>query len=257
MLLEKKRIIVTGGASGMAASTVRAYAKEGAHVFSLDILDEQGQKLAEEATDQGPGVVHYLHCDVSKRDEVRGAFESAVSKLGGLDVLVSAAGVNRIIQPEDLTENDIDFIFGVNVYGTMYANQEAFKYMKDNGGKILNFASVAGMNPYPAGAHYSATKGAVASWTRSIAHAWGTYQITVNSLAPAVWTPMYEERRTEFTSEELKAHDEAYAKAIPIGGKLGDPDKDFVPVMVFLAGEGARFITGQIIPVDGGLASTR
>lgn len=257
MQLRGKRVIVTGGARGMGASVVRAFAKEGAAVASFDILDEMGQNVAAEATSSGPGNVTYYHCDISNRDEVSRTFEEVVGKLGGLDVLVSAAGVNRIIPPEDLTEKDLDFMFKINLYGTIFTNQEAFKYMSDQGGKIINFASVAGMNPYPAGSHYSASKGAIASWTRSVAHAWGKYGITVNSMAPAIWTPMYDERRSKMSMEELIVHDDMYAKTIPIGGKLGDPDHDFSPVMVFLASEDSRFITGQIIPVDGGQVSTR
>ena len=257
MQLIGKKIIVTGGARGIGASVVCSYAMEGAHVASLDVLDDQGKMVAEEATQKGPGRVNYYHCDVSSRDEVEKAFEMAVREMDGLDLLVNAAGVNRIIPPEDMSDHDMDLIYKVNVYGTFLTNQVAFKYLKKHGGKILNFASVAGMNPYPAGAHYSASKGAVASWTRSVAHEWGKYNITVNSLAPAIWTPMYDERRSLMSKEELKAHDESYAKVIPIGGKLGDPEKDLAPVLVFLASEGSRFITGQIIPVDGGLVSTR
>ncbi|SDN30967.1 NAD(P)-dependent dehydrogenase, short-chain alcohol dehydrogenase family [Bacillus sp. OK048] len=257
MQLIGKRIIVTGGARGIGNSVVCSYAMEGAHVASLDVLDDEGKIVAEEATQKGPGRVNYYHCDISSRDEVEKAFEMAVREMDGLDLLVNAAGVNRIIPPEDMSDHDMDLIYKVNVYGTFLTNQVAFKYLKKHGGKILNFASVAGMNPYPAGAHYSASKGAVASWTRSVAHEWGKYNITVNSLAPAIWTPMYDERRSLMSKAGLKAHDESYAKVIPIGGKLGDPEKDLAPVLVFLASEGSRFITGQIIPVDGGLVSTR
>jgi NAD(P)-dependent dehydrogenase (short-subunit alcohol dehydrogenase family) len=257
MQLMGKKIIVTGGARGIGASVVRSYAMEGAHVTSLDVLDNQGKIVADKATQKGPGSVHYFHCDVSSRDDVEVAFEMAVREMDGLDVVVNAAGVNRIIPAADISDQEMDLIIKVNVYGTFLTNQVAFKYLKEHGGKIINFASVAGMNPYPAGAHYSASKGAVASWTRSIAHEWGKYNITINSLAPAIWTPMYDERRSLMSKEELKAHDESYNKVIPIGGKLGDPEKDLAPVLVFLATEGSRFITGQIIPVDGGLASTR
>ncbi|MRG84865.1 SDR family NAD(P)-dependent oxidoreductase [Salinibacillus xinjiangensis] len=257
MKLKGKRIIVTGGARGMAASIVRAYAQEGAQIASIDILDIEGQQVADEATKMGPGKVDYYHCDISRKENVENTFEMATRKIGGLDILVNAAGVNQIRRPEELTEQDIDLIFHVNVYGTIYTNKAAFKYLKEKGGRIINFSSVAGLNPYPAGAHYSATKGAVASWTRSVAHEWGKYHITVNAMAPALWTPMYEERRSQMNPEELEDHDNGYKKMIPIGGKLGEPDKDFAPVMIFFASDDSRFITGQIIPVDGGLVSTR
>jgi NAD(P)-dependent dehydrogenase (short-subunit alcohol dehydrogenase family) len=257
MQVKGKRIIVTGGARGLGATAVHAFAKEGAQVVSLDVLDEKGKKVAEEAGQRGPGSVNFLHCDISNRDEVERVFEVAVGNLGGLDVLVNSAGLNRITPAEEISIEETDLILKVNVYGTIYTNQSAFKYLRDRGGRIINFASIAGMNPYPGGAHYSASKGAVASWTRTVAHEWGKYDITVNSVAPAIWTPMYDERRAYMDEEKLRKHDESYKKLIPIGGKLGDPDNDFAPVLLFLASESSRFITGQIISVDGGMVSTR
>lgn len=249
--LDGKRIIVTGGASGIGNVAVRAYAAEGAKVASFDVSDEQGKKFAEEETNKGKGTVTYYHCDISKRDEVDKSFESAVKELGGLDVFVNVAGVDRKGKPESITDEDIDLIMDVNVKGTIYTNQAAFKYMNENGGKILNFTSVAGLEGLFA-PHYAASKGAVASWTRNVARSWGQYDITVNSIAPMVWTPMYDLHRESMSPEELKIDDENMAKNIHIGGKLADPDTHLAPVLVFLATEGANYITGQAIPIDGG-----
>jgi NAD(P)-dependent dehydrogenase (short-subunit alcohol dehydrogenase family) len=92
-------------------------------------------------------------------------------------------------------------------------------------------------------------EGAAAEWARD--------NITVNALVPAMWTPMYDEFRGHLSPQALSAHDAAIAATIPLGGKLGDPDRDLGPVMVFLASEGARFITAQLISVNGGLNSVR
>lgn len=257
MGLNGKKIIVTGGARGIGAAVVHVYAKAGARVVALDVLDEQGKEVAKKASQHGKETVHYLHCDISNQIEVENAFEMAVEKLGGLDVLANVAGVLRLTPAEEISVEELDLVMKINFNGTVYTNQSAFKYLKENGGRIINFASIAGMNPYPQGASYSASKGAVTSWTRTVAHEWGKYNITVNALAPAIWTPMYDQRRSVLTEDELKAHDENYKKLIPIGGKLGDPERDLGPVMVFLASEDSRFITGQLIPVDGGMASTR
>src|SRR3546814_8863599 len=86
--------------------------------------------------------------------------------------------------------------------------------MREQGGRILNFGSDAGLLAYPSAAHYSASKGAVTSWTRSIAASWGRYGITANTIVPAMWTPMYDEHRAQFTAEELVAHDAAMAQMI-------------------------------------------
>jgi NAD(P)-dependent dehydrogenase (short-subunit alcohol dehydrogenase family) len=259
MQLDGKRIIVTGGAQGIGASAVRAFTREGAAVASLDVLDGAGREAAAAAGRQGPGAAHFRHCDVSSREEVRDAFGASVDDLGGLDALVHAAGVERASPAELTTDQEWDLIMDVNLRGTFLTNQEAFPYLRDaGGGRILNFGSGAAMVPYVGGAHYSASKAGVASWTRTIAHEWGRHGITANALAPAMWTPMYSDHRARLTAEgRIDAHDAQMAAMIPMGGRLGDPDADLAPVLVFLLGDGARFITAQIIPVDGGMVPVR
>ena len=103
------------------------------------------------------------------------------------------------------------------------------------------------------GAHYSAAKGAVMAWTRTVAQEWAPYGITVNAVLPAIWTPMYDSYRSHMSPEQLAMHDRGMQFAIPLGGRLGDADQDLGPVMVFLASEMSRFITGQAVAVDGGM----
>ena len=249
MLLRERRIIVTGGASGIAAATVRAYAREGARVASLDVNDEGGRRVAAEA---GPNVAYY-HCDVSRRAEVDDVFARAVTAMGGLDVLANVAGVERGTPAEDIPDAEWDLVFAVNVKGTLYTNQAAFRHMQARGGHIINFGSGAGIRGQRGSAHYSAAKAAVMGWTRTVAQEWARYNITVNSVVPAIWTPMYDAHRARMSPGELSIHDLAMQHVIPLGGRLGDPDRDIAPVMVFLAGDGARFITGQAIAVDGGM----
>jgi NAD(P)-dependent dehydrogenase (short-subunit alcohol dehydrogenase family) len=90
------------------------------------------------------------------------------------------------------------------------------------------------------------------AWTRSAAAAWGRFGITVNSIVPAIWTPMAEAARARRSPEERAIFETQLARRVPLGGKLGDPDRDLAPVLVFMVGEGSRFITGQIISVNGG-----
>ena len=249
MLLEGRRIIVTGGASGIAAATVRAYAREGARVVSLDVDDAMGERVAREAGDR----VTYQHCDVSRRHEVSEVFERAVAALGGLDVLAHVAGIERGTPAEDIDEAEWDLVFDVNVKGTVHTNQAAFRHMKEHGGRIINFGSGAAIRGQRGSAHYSAAKAAVMAWTRTVAQEWARHGITVNSVVPAIWTPMYDAHRGRMSEEERTIHDLAMRHVIPLGGRLGDADRDIGPVMVFLAGDGARFITGQAIAVDGGM----
>jgi NAD(P)-dependent dehydrogenase (short-subunit alcohol dehydrogenase family) len=249
MLLRDRRIIVTGGASGIAAATVRALAAEGARVASLDVNDEAGRRVAAEAGER----VTYHHCDVSRRREVDDVFARAVADMGGLDVVVNVAGVERGTPAEDIPDAEWDLVFDVNLKGTLHTNQAAFRHMKARGGRIVNFGSGAAIRGQRGSAHYAAAKAAVMAWTRTVAQEWAQYGITVNSIVPAIWTPMYDAFRARMSDQERTIHDLAMQHVIPLGGRLGDPDRDIAPVMVFLAGDGARFITGQAIAVDGGM----
>jgi NAD(P)-dependent dehydrogenase (short-subunit alcohol dehydrogenase family) len=245
--LDGKRIIVTGGASGIGAATVRAYLREGARVVSVDVDDEAGRRVARDA-----GAI-YLHCDITQRLEVSAVFERAAAELGGLDGLANVAGVERRTPAEDISDEEWDLIFNVNVRGTRITNQAAFRHLKDHGGRIINFGSGAGIRGQAGSAHYSASKGAVMAWTRTVAQEWAKYRITVNSVVPAIWTPMYDAWRARMSDQERTIHDMAMQHVIPIGGKLGDPDADCGPVMVFLASDASHFMTGQCLAVDGGM----
>ena len=249
MLLTGRRIIVTGGASGIAAATVRAYAREGARVASLDVNDAAGREVAAGA---GPNATYY-HCDISKRAEVTAVFDRAVAALGGLDVLANVAGVERGTPAEDIPDAEWDLIFDVHARGTMLTNQAAFRHMRAGGGRIINFGSGAAIRGQRGSAHYSAAKAAVMAWTRTVAQEWARYGITVNTVVPAIWTPMYDSHRARMSPEELAIHDLTMQHVVPLGGRLGDPDRDLAPVMLFLAGDGPRFMTGQAFVVDGGM----
>lgn len=241
-----RRIVVTGGASGMGEGIVRAFSEMGAAVVSMDVDATLGSRIASEAN------AAFQACDVSDEDSVREAFASATDTLGGLDVLVHAAGIAPAVSAEKTSVELWNDVYAVNATGTFLTNREAFPYLKDKGGRIVNFASGAGMNGYPGKPAYAAAKGAVLAWTRSIAVEWAPYGITANAVAPMIWTSMYDKTRSEMTPERLAAHDAKFREMIPLGGKLGDIQKDLVPVVTFLAGDGSRFMTGQTFSVDGG-----
>ena len=252
MNLENRRVVVTGGASGMGAGTVAGFVREGARVVSLDLTEEAGREVAVAASAEGPGKADFVVCDVSDQASVEQAFATAADLLGGLDVLVHAAGIAPAASAAEMRLDQWTRVMGVNATGTFLTNQAAFHLLQDHGGRIINFASAAGINGYPSKAHYAASKGAVVAWTRTIAAEWAPYGITANMIAPMIWTPMYDRTRASMSPDQLVAHDEVMAQRVPIGGKLGDIQQDLVPVLVFLAGEGSRFLTGQVYAVDGG-----
>ena len=257
MSLDKK-IIVTGGTYGMGSNIVKGLVHEGATVSSMARSADIGERLAAELTAEGPGKATFYRCDVSSRSEVTDTFAAAVQDMGGLDVLVHVAGVEHNAALEDETDEDWDRVFAINARGPFITNQTAFRYMKgQGGGRIINFGSGSGVMGMDHNGAYSASKGAVAAWTRSAAMAWGKHNIAVNCVCPAVWTPMYDAHRAAFTPEQLKAHEEHIARIVRLGGVLGDPDRDLVPPVLFLCSDAAHYITGQIIPIDGGAMMTR
>jgi NAD(P)-dependent dehydrogenase (short-subunit alcohol dehydrogenase family) len=256
--LAGKRMLVTGAARGIAAAGVRAFVREGAAVAALDVLDEPAREVAREASAEGPGRAFFLRCDVSKRDEVHAAVAAATAELGGLDALVHAAAIHHSAQPEELAEEQWDETIDINLKGTFLVNQAVFPYLRDGGGgRIVNFASAAGLIPHVNSAHYAAAKGGVLAWTRTIAHIWGRYGITANCVNPVMDTPMAQTSRAERSPEERAAYEQAMARQIPLGGRFGDPERDIAPLLVFLVGDGARFMTAQIIAVDGGSTPLR
>ncbi len=258
MQLQGKKIIVTGAARGMGAASVRAYVAAGAQVFAMDVNDAEGEAVVAAVDGQGGGAASYLRVDVADPASVRASFERAVRAMGGLDVLAHPAAIQRASDPSDVTLEDWEQMFAVNVAGTMLTNQVAHHHMRANGGgSIINFGSISGLRPEPGAAAYSAAKGAVHSWTRSAAAAWGKDRVRVNAILPAMATPMYHEARARSTEEENTVAYWRNEFPIALGQAYGDPDADLGPVMVFFASDASGFITGQLIPVDGGQGNVR
>ena len=257
-MLENKRIIVTGAARGMGEATVIAYVSAGAQVVAMDINDDAGAAVVAAANDQGPGQATYQHVDIADKGSVVAAFDEAADHLGGLDALAHPAAIQAGADPSRVSVDDWDQMFAVNVRGTMLTNQAAYHHMKTSGGgSIINFGSISGQRAEPSAPAYSAAKGAVHSWTRSAAAAWGAKRIRVNAILPAMATPMYKEAMALMTEDQKEASYWMNHQSIALGEQYGDPLTDLGPVMVFFASEGSRFITGQLIPVDGGQTNTR
>jgi NAD(P)-dependent dehydrogenase (short-subunit alcohol dehydrogenase family) len=250
MQLKDKKIIITGGGHGIAAASVRAYVREGATVASMDINDELGRAVVDEANAKGPGKATYYHCDVSKRQEVFDVFAKAIADMGGVDVMADVAGIAAPCLAEDISEDQLDRIIAVNLKGTIFTNQAVFKAMKESGGgAIINYTSGAALIVTPWVADYGAAKAGIVGWTRQVAGVWGEYNIRVNAVAPNA--------DTHPTPPGLEAEAERLNALVPLQHRRGHPDDDLAPVMVFLASDAARYITGQVIPVDGGAAMVR
>ena len=242
-----KKVIVVGGASGVGAACVRSLAAAGASVVSLDISEQMGTSVAQAAGQR------FLGCDTTDRDQVFSVVNHAASELGGLDALVHTAGILVQGPADQLTEEDWARVMDVNARGPMLTNLAALPHLKKGErSSIANFASSAALTAYPNGAAYAASKGAVTAWTRSIAVEWAPFGIRANVIHPSAATPMLEQHRKRLSEEEKTAYDELIRQKVPLGGKFGDPDRDIAPVVTFLVSDGARFVTGQNIAINGG-----
>jgi 3-oxoacyl-[acyl-carrier protein] reductase len=242
--LDGRRILVTGGATGIGAAAVQVLSEAGAAVVAT----------YHRTTPPDRAGVTWVQCDVRDSAAVDAMVTAAAETLGGLDVLLHAAGLWQPGIPGQITGKDIDFLIDTNLKATIFTNQAAYAVMrKDGGGRIINFGSGEAVMGSPISAVYAATKGAVTAWTRSIARAWAAEKVSAIALAPAVQTPGADRLREFLGPEAADFIDERIKATIPLGGALGDPVNDLGPTLVFLCGEGSRFINGQLIAVDGGL----
>jgi 3-oxoacyl-[acyl-carrier protein] reductase len=243
-LLEGRRILVTGGATGIGAAAVHVLVDAGAHVVAT---------YRQTPPPEVEGV-SWMHCDVRDAAAVDDMVSAAAEQMGGLDVLLHAAGMWQPGIPGQITGDEIDFLMDTNIKGTIFTNQAAYAVMrKSGGGRIINFGSGEAVMGSPISAVYAATKGAVSAWTRSIAKAWAAEKVSAIALAPAVQTPGADRLREFLGPAAAEFIDAEIKKTIPLGGALGDPVEDLGPALVFFCSEASHFMTGQLVAVDGGL----
>jgi NAD(P)-dependent dehydrogenase (short-subunit alcohol dehydrogenase family) len=242
--LHGRRILVTGGATGIGAAAIHVLSEAGAAVVATFHTTSPAERTG----------VTWVQCDVRDAAAVDEMVRGAADTLGGLDVLLHAAGSWQPGIPGQITGEDVDFLVDTNLKATIFTNQSAYAVMrKDGGGRIINFGSGEAVMGSPISALYAATKGAVSAWTRSIARAWAAEKISAIALAPAMQTPGADRLRDFLGPAAAALIDDEIKRSIPLGGALGDPVDDLGPTLVFLCSEGSRFITGQLIAVDGGL----
>ena len=255
MKLQGKVVIVNVGAQGMGRAIAGRYAQEGASVVIADLQQAAAQQAAQEIG-AGNGRAAAVAVDVRNQEQVQAIVDTAVREFGGLDILVNNAGVGKIIPFLETTEQDWDFMFGVNCKGLLWCSQAAARVMieQGQGGKIINMASQAGRRGEALVLAYCASKACVISMTQSTGLALAPHKINVNAIAPGIVdTPFWDEVDRQFArllNMEAGEPKRTFSAAIPLG-RIEQPE-DVTGAAVFLASSDSDYMTQQCINVDGG-----
>ena len=260
--LTGRKALVTGGARGLGEGMAQALARAGAAVVVGDIREDLGKECADALRASG-AAADFVPLDITSDESWERAVAEAISHLGGLDIVVNNAGVEITSLLADLDAGDARRMLEVNVLGTALGIKHAFRAMRPGGpagqgGAIVNVSSVAATIAFPGIAVYSATKSAVDRLTRVAAMEAGKlgYGVRVNSVYPGlVPTDMGNQLAQDMAEVGLfPSAQEAVAAVIGLtpAGRLGEV-ADMADAVVFLASDGARFITGAGLPIDGGM----
>jgi 2-keto-3-deoxy-L-fuconate dehydrogenase len=250
--LDGKVAIVTGAGSGIGAAIAELFTNQGAAVAALDVDEAAAQRVTHRLLEKG-GNAGAFGCDVGDAESVARAFGAAVERFGKLDILVNNAGIAHIGTVESTTEADLDRIYRVNVKGVYLCTKTAIPYMlKNEGGSIVNLASIASLIGLEDRFAYSMSKGAVLTMTRSVAVDYMGKNIRCNCLCPArVHTPFVDGYlKQHYPGREAEMF-EKLSKYQPIG-RMGRPD-EVATLALYLASDASSFITGQAFPIDGGV----
>ena len=255
--LANKVAIVTGGAAGIGAATAQQFVNEGARVVIADINPEQGEELA---AGLGPDCV-FKHVDVASRDDLTDLVAFTVEKFGGLDVMFNNAGVSGRMVPSLLDEDfaDFDRVVHVDLLGVMLGTQLAARHMKDHGGgSIINTTSIGGLHAGRTVLTYRAAKAGVVHFTKSAAIDLAEHGVRVNCIAPGgIPTALL----SVATGDSAQEGEDDVAKAIRAVMSEDRPlnitgtAEDVANAAVFLGSARSRYITGVVLPVDGGMTA--
>lgn len=245
--LEGKVAIITGAGQGLGLAYAKAFAKEGAKVTIAEFNNETGVQAVEQLKSLGAEAI-FVQCDVSNEEQVKNVVNKTVEAFGTVNILLNNAQASKL--PTSILETTyeaMELAWKTGPVATLFFMQQCVPYMKDSGyGRIINVCSDTGIEGMKTFAAYGSAKEAIRSLTRVGSREFGEFGITVNVISPGALTP---------ASKQWMEHDpEGYRKTmepVPLG-RLGDPDTDLAPGVVFLASEEGKFMTGQTFFLNGG-----
>lgn len=252
--LTGKVAIVTGGASGIGRGIAERFLAEDARVVIADVDRERGEGLA--AT-LGAGAV-FRSTDVSDPDQVGALVDAAVQTFGGLDIMVNNAGISGTMHRRFLDDDLADFatIMAVNVLGVMAGTRDAARHMaRHGGGSVINLTSIGGIQAGGGVMTYRASKAAVIAFTKSSAIELAYYDIRVNAIAPGnIPTPLLATSASGMDAEALARYEAGIRETMRADRPLQREGtaEDIAEAALYFAGERSRYVTGTVLPVDGG-----
>ncbi len=240
--------VVTGAGSGLGRATAKRLASEGATVACLDIATEAATATAAAIVADGGHAKAYT-CDVSDPASSRAAVDAAASDLGRVQLAVTCAGIGRLVHTHEMSWDLWRRILGVNLDGTLLICQAAIPYLLDGGGRIVTIASNAGLMGQPYSAAYCASKGGVVNLTKALAAEYITKGITVNCVAPGgMDTPLQHEFATTLPEGA------SFKELAKVMTTMGTSQPEEVAALIaYIASDEARYMTGSIVSIDGGL----
>lgn len=257
--LDRKTALVTGAGSGIGRAIASRFARAGARVVALDIVEAAAEKTVSEIEKRGEGGdAIAVRCDVTKQRDVDDAFRAVRERNGSIDILVNSAGIAHIGTVEQTSEEDFDRVYAVNVKGVYNCLRAGIAAMQsqERGGAILNIASVASSIGIPDRFAYSMSKGAVLTMTYSVARDYVHRRIRCNCVSPGrIHTPFVDGfLARSYPGREAEMF-EALSKTQPIG-RMGRPE-EVAELALFLCSDDAAFITGSNYAIDGGFVSLK
>ena len=240
-------VIVTGAGQGIGRGIAHHLGRNGASIVVAEWKEHRATRTVDELTALGVPALAAV-CDISKKDDVDAMVGATLERFGRVDALVNNAQTFRPQAPlATVSEEDVDVFYESGVKGTLWGMQAAYPHMQKAGwGRIVNFASAAGVTGMPGYGAYNASKEAIRALTRTAAREWGRDGIVVNCICPGAAS----KRGQEAAARDTEAHRE-FMRDHPIG-RQGDPEDDIAPVILFLCSDACRYLTGQTLMVDGG-----